>query len=387
MTTRKCENWLQSFRDWIVPRSEAPESFVFWAGAFTLASALRRRAFIPKSELGGWSCFPHLYVMFVGPPGMRKSTAMDFALDLQTQVSDIIRPPTLITKEALLQSIINSPDSSISVSVLEFSDFILKGGKEMYDLLTSLYDAKRDLSVATLARGREGTERPCMNFSACTTPGWISANMPPESITGGYASRVIFVYEQELSKRRLFWTKEMADGGEARFNKLEANLVEDLVHIASNISGEFTFTKEAREGLEDWYQTISTRGTNKKLDGYIARKHVHVMKLSMILSVAGSDSLIIDWPTAQAAINIVTQTEKKLPLVFAGVGKNTYALEMKDLADYIQLNVQVPRAQLLSHFESAAEPQKIIQLIDGLVAMRKIVASITENDILYTWRV
>ncbi len=388
MTQRKTENWLQSFREWVVPRSEAPESFVFWAGVGTLASALRRRVFIPRAELGGWECFPHLYIMFVGPPGMRKSTAMDYGIDLQVQDPNIKRPPTLITKESLVNTIIQSPDSSASVLVKEFSDLILKGGKEMYDLLTSLFDANRELSVGTMARGFEGTERPCLNFSACTTPGWISANMPEESISGGFASRVIFVYEKELSKRGLFFNKQMENGGEAAFNEIEKKLVHDLVHISSNLSGTFTFTPEAREKLEHWYQNMSTTAIPKKMAGYMARKHVHVLKLAMILTVAKGDELVIDWPTAEMAINILTLTEKKLPLVFAGVGKNEYSLEMTDMADYIKENGTVARATILRHFQSAAEPHRINSFLEALVSMKLVTNELdtAQQDIVYHWR-
>lgn len=384
---RKCENWLQTFRDWVVPRSEAPESFVFWAGASTIASALRRQVFIPRSELGGWECFPHLYVMFVGPPGMRKSTAMDFGIDIQVNDPNIKRPPTLITKESLVNTLIQSPDSSASVNVKEFSDLIMKGGKEMYDLLTSLYDANRDLSVGTLARGFEGTERPCLNFAACTTPGWISANMPEESISGGFASRVIFVYEQDLSKRRLFWRKEMANGGETRFNEMAERLTHDLVHISSNLAGTFSFTDEAVDKMEDWYQKMSATPLAKKAAGYAARKHVHVLKLAMILAVSQSDELVINWPTAEAAINILTQTEKRLPLVFAGVGKNKYSIELGDMADYIKVNNPVPRAKLLEHFKSSAEPDKLNGFITGLVMMKYIKEEVDSNekDIMLHW--
>lgn len=381
---RKCDNWLQSFRDWIVPRSEAPQSYVFWAGAFTLASALRRRVFIGESTLGGWTCFPHIYTMFVGPPGMRKTTAFDFGNTLMTQVPDIIKPPSLITKEALVQSILTSPDSSLSMVVGEFSDLILKGGKEMYDLLTSLYDAKKQLSVATMMRGKEGTERPCFNFGACTTPGWISTHMPEESISGGFASRVIFIYEQELGKKRLYWKKEMADGGAANFNKLEADLVADLSHIAT-LSGEFTMTEEALKKGEQWYQDLSLVGVPKKMHGYMARKHVHAHKLAMILSVAQSDELIIDWPTLEASIDILTQTEKRLPLVFAGVGKNEYSLTLRDISDYIQANNQATRAQIFNHFQSSAEPRKMQELIEGLIAMKKITSELIDDDFLYTF--
>ena len=75
-SVRRCDNWLLAYRDYILPRTDAPESFVFWSGVFAISSVLRRRVKFPKRILGLWDCYPHMYLMFVGPPGMRKTTAI-----------------------------------------------------------------------------------------------------------------------------------------------------------------------------------------------------------------------------------------------------------------------------------------------------------------------
>mgnify|MGYP001607419380 CR=1 FL=1 len=180
---------------------------------------------------------------------MRKTTAMDFAVDIMENDPNIKRTDTFVTKESLVNSILQSPDSSLSAAVGEFSELIMKGGKEMYDLLTILYDSKRELSVSTLMRGKEGTTKPCFNLIACTTPGWISSHIPEESISGGFASRVLFVYEEELVNRRLYRTKQMIEGKLEYYNKLEVDLVHDLVHTSSALAGEFEGRPQAAPGV------------------------------------------------------------------------------------------------------------------------------------------
>jgi len=369
MYKRKCDNWLLSFRDWIAPRSESPDNFIFWAGIFTLSSALRRRVFIGKNTLGGWTCYPHTYTMFVAPPGMRKTTTMGFAIELLDSVPTLTKPPTLVTKEALVDGIIQSPDSSLYLPIEEFSDLIMKGGKEMYELLTSLFDAKKELSVGTMMRGREGTERPCVNMLAATTPEWIAANMPAAAIGGGFASRVVFVYEQTIRQKGLFWNKQMAEGN---FEAQKVDLVEDLNHIANNLSGEFILEPDAMTFTEQWYQDFNPSDKNRKLQGYYQRKPTHLLKLAQIYSVGYKDELVITKEDVEICLKILGGIEKMLPKVFEGVGKNTYSFEMEEVVEYLQVKSEVAEKDLLVHFKTSAEPAKMQELINGLILMRKI---------------
>ena len=374
---RKCDNWLLSFKDWIAPRAESPESYIFWSGVFTLSSALRRKVFIGKKYLGGWTCYPHFYVMFVGPPGLRKTTTMEFCIDLLDNISELNNPPTLVTKESLIDSLIKAQDSALYLTIEEFSDLIMKGGKEMYELLTSLFDAKKSISVGTMMRGFEGTERPCLNMIAATTPEWITYNMPAAAIGGGFASRVIFVYENKVRQRRLFHDEIMQNNN---FEIQEAALVADLDHIAKNITGEFELTKEARDYAEQWYLDTADTVQMKKLQGYYQRKPTHLLKLSQIVRVSYTDELVIEKSDIETALGILGLIEGNLRQVFAGVGKNTYALEMKDIADYLNEVKHVPERKFREHFESAAEPGKLSELIEGLQLMGKVRRETSEED-------
>ena len=239
----------------------------------------------------------------------------------------------------------------------------------MYELLTSLFDAKKELSVGTMMRGREGTERPCVNMLAATTPEWIASHMPESAIGGGFASRVVFVYENVIRQKGLFWNKVMAN---TNFEQQKVALVEDLNHIATQLSGEFKLTPEAMEYTEDWYQKFNPSGKNKKLQGYYQRKPTHLLKLAQIYSVAYKDELLITKEDIDFGLNVLGLIEKTLPKVFEGVGKNTYSFEMEDLVSFLQNVDSIAESDLLDHFRTAAEPRKLQELIEGLILMRKI---------------
>ena len=64
---RLLDNWLYRYLDWTLNRSEAQESMIIWSGLFTLASAVKRHVYFPKSLMGSYDIYPNLYVIFIGP--------------------------------------------------------------------------------------------------------------------------------------------------------------------------------------------------------------------------------------------------------------------------------------------------------------------------------
>jgi|SRR5690606_15644537 len=369
---RQCENWLLDFGRWTLPRSEAPESFIFWTGLFTIAAALRRRVYIPKKYLGSWECAPNLYIMFIAGAGRaRKSTTANYVEDLLDEVPQITRSPEIITKESLLSTIVRSDDASMCITAPEFGEFIVKSGVEMYGFLTNAYDGKRRLAASTLSRGVELAERPCVNLLGATTPEWVADNMPESVIGGGFASRVIFIYEEKVRRRQFFYD-EIVDPEESE--QMRRKLVADINHISNNISGEFTFTPEAKEFAEHWYQTTADDGAaeNYKLSGYYERRPAHMLKVAMCVHAARSDSLILEKSDLEEAITLLQQIEKKLPRTFQAIGRNPYTIDMGRILEFVEQRGQTTPAEVKQNFYHVAEPAKLDELIAGMIAMNRI---------------
>lgn len=376
---RKCDNWLATFRDYTLDRCESAESFVFWTGLFCLAASVRRKIFIGKKYLGAWSCYPHCYIIFVGPAGMRKTTTMGFAIDILDQIPVIPKGSTFITQAAMVDTIVKSPDASLYLTVEEFGDVIIKGGMEMFEFLTSMFDGKKNIEQKTMSRGIEFANKPCINMLAATTPEWIAANMPESIIGGGFASRVLFQQESTTRMKKL-WFREQQEKKLKDYTKLEKDLVSDLTHIALNIEGEFEVELEAEKFLEEWNQSQDFRSGNKKIAGFLNRKVTYVLKIAQLVHVAYDDKLLLNKSDFEAAIGIVESLEKNLPKVFEGVGKNTYHLDMNDIVNYIQLNPGVRRDDLFRTFSNVATPNLLDELVNGLLIMNLVKTEMDENN-------
>lgn len=359
---RKCPNWIQTFKDWTLPRTEVSEKFIIWTAVWTLAATLRRRVFIGKKYLGGWTCYPYLYIMFVAPPGMRKTSTIAFSIDLMEKLPNFPPSPTLITQSSLVEEITKSPDHSIYLTMEEFGDLIIKGGKEMFEFLTSMYDGKKSLRQNTRMRGLEYAEKPTINLLAGTTPEWITDNIPRALIGGGFASRVVWVYENKLRQKALFYNPKVTE----IISKYEEPLTADLIHIAQ-LEGEFEINDDAVAYAEAWYRDIEKKYKGYKFAGYVNRKHVMVLKLAQILHIAYSDELVVTLEDIKNAIILLESVEPNLEKVFTGVGKNEYALDMNDIVEYIKQEKRVEDKVLRRHFQTSAAPTKLEELISGLL--------------------
>lgn len=375
MGKRRCDgSWFDTFFKWTMPRSEAPKSFLFWAGAFTLSSILKRNVSIPKELMGSYEVFPNLYVLFVGPPGgPRKSTTMNYTYallkDLKLNLSQAVNfASTAMSDSKLVQVLSETDDGTVTILSSEFSSFVNVSQETMFDLLTDLYDGKVSHEYSTRTHGVELVDKPCVNLLAATTPSWIST-ASAHLAGGGFASRIIFVYENEVRQRRLYY--DDVDWGEMA--ELERDLRLDLKEIG-DLRGEFKHESRAvRDEMEDWYRTHARKDSDvdERVMGYFQRKHVHVHKLSMLFSVAEDDSLLIKHHHFQKALEVFEETEKKMHRALTTIGKNPYAGDMERIVDFIQsLNGKgAPRSLLIRKFYHNLEVRQLDELLDSLVGM------------------
>lgn len=367
MTTkyeRKCKNWLVDFGKWTVPRSEAPESFIMWSGLFTLAAAIRRHIWIPKRYMGSYDVSPNLYVMFVAPPGKRKSTTITYATELLKDIPGITQSPERITKEALLHAMTKSPDGSVYITSSEFGEFIVKSGPDMYSFLTDAYDSKEKMDATTLSRGPETILKPCVNLLGATTPKWIADNMPESVIGGGFASRPVFIFEETVRTRQLYYDHLDHE----KFDELKQNLFTDLAWIAQNLNGEVKLTSEQKEFTEDWYRKEARRvdEVDEKMQGFIERKPTLVHKVAMLVHIARSDTLELTMDDFTDAIRLLNAVEPKAAASFQAVGKNEYTADIKSILKFITQRGRVSERDLKAAFFHVALPEKLDQLILAL---------------------
>lgn len=375
-TKRILPNWLKVYLDWTLPRSEAPESMVLWAGLFTVAAVLKRKVIIPKSLMGSYEIYPNLYIIFVGTPGtVRKSTTIGYAEELLLSMSELLTDSSITfastssSASKFIEMLSKSEDSSMTVISSEFSSFVATSKETMYELLTDIYDGKKKFSHGTRQHGFELAEEPVINLIAATTPAWISKQPPEQFLGGGFASRVLFIFEQKRRQYKLYFD-------DIDYEKTEivgGILAKDLRHISS-LKGEFKHDSlTTKKMMEDWYQVHAKQGTNdSRIEGYWERKHVHVHKVAMILSVMERDDLIITQAHFEAAKLLLDELEEKMPRALSSIGSNPIGHYVYDVQDFIRDRGEVTKKVLTARFFRDLRTEELIELMDALEGMGTI---------------
>lgn len=390
MRERLLPNWLAAYNQWTLPRSEAPASMVLWAGLFTLSSALKRKVCIPKSLMGSYEIYPNLYVIFVAPPGVaRKSTTAGYAEELLINLTEYLSEESInfaatsSSVSKLIDVLSRTEDGSLTVLSSEFSSFIGTSKESMYEFLTDIYDGKRKFEYATRSHNLELTEKPVVNLLAATTPSWISRQPPEHFIGGGFASRVLFIFAKMRRQFKLYFD----DIDYRQVNIIGEMLANDLAYISENCKGEFRHeNKETKEMIENWYRehAKSITVSDPVLTGYLERKHVHIHKVAMLLSIAERDDLIITQAHFEAAKLLLNEVETKLPRALSSVSNNTIGRYMYEVQDFIYEKEQVTKKQIRARFARDLRAEEIAEVLLTLETLGKV--SMIPNGINPTYK-
>jgi hypothetical protein len=333
----------------------------FWAGVSTVAGALRRKVWIDQYHFR-W--YPNLFVILVAPPGIvAKSTTSEVGYKLLRQLKQIQFGPEVVTWQALVTSFAEAAETfeyqgkhivmaPLSIESSEMGNLINTQDRDMINALITLWDNK-PFTKKTKGGGAEEVQNPWLNVIACTTPSWISANVPQEMIGGGFISRCLFVFTDAKEKYVAYPMRRM----NKNIHELEADLVHDLKLMANTLTGPFTLTESAMDWGEAWYENFHKNEAPKLdhsvLGGYIARKQVLTHKLAMILVASRQSELVIDASDLERAVTLVTELEADMPKVFDRLGETETSAHAKRLLDFIKRAGSLPYTTVYRYVQSA----------------------------------
>lgn len=320
--------------------SEAPETFHKWVALSLLSSAIGRRVWL---DLGYFKIFPNTYFVLIGPPATMKSTAMGIgtrllkALELgegqQVHFSgDSVTRERLIMDLAAAMSVDTAhllpsgeyhTHSSFTIQCSELEVFLRQKDRDMVKFLTDLFDCPDDWTYKTKTQGEETIIAPCVTLLAGSTPQDIPEIFDEASIGTGLTSRMLFVYAQtpgapvplpRMTKEQLY----------AR-DKLKI-----FLSRVPKMYGEMALDDEAEKFYIDWYMARERTHKDARIAGYWSRKHVHMMKISMLLAISENRTQVsVD--DIQEALSLLAEIEPGLIQTFASVGANKSVTVMESV--------------------------------------------------------
>ena len=345
-------DWLDAYLEY-TNNTEPRESYRAWAGASAIAAALQRKCYL---QLGMLRFFPNLYIVLVGPPAARKGTAIETAealLDMigirpaadessrQKLVSALLDMGAMHTDNAGMTYI----HSSMTIIASELTVFI---GYQNIDFLTVLckwYDCESHFVYDTYSHEKQEVSNVWVNLLGATTPMLIQTSLPPGAIGSGFASRTIFVYEDDMAGVVIepALSPAQEEIGEA--------LRKDLGQI-NTLCGRFNYSRDFIKVYGAWRikASKSTTRIDPRLDYYMQRRHVHLLKLCMIYSASTSDDMKIGVQEFERARNLLEAAEAKMAYTFQGFGANPLAQQQLQIMRVVAEEKEISIKKLMNMF-------------------------------------
>ena len=117
-----------------------------------------------------------------------------------------------------------------------------------------------------------------------------------------------------------------------------------------------------------WYQNLWESeyklGSEDFVNGYLARKQTHLVKLAMILAASKSDALEISMDDFVAAEAILLETEKGSAKVFSRIGRTEESLQVERFLTVIRDRKSIPYSQVFrlmaAYFPNGRECEDIL---------------------------
>jgi len=310
-----------------VGETEAPLLYHRWSMISALGAMLGRNVWLP---FGHSEIYPNQYIMLMGSPGARKSSAIGIAKKL-IEASGYKRfAPDRLSKErflmemkphtdeeldADLEHLVFDQASELYVVAEEFTDFVGHGGMEFMTMLTKLWDNMGRYEHPKIHGKSVVVEKPTVNILGGNTVQGLALALPPEALGNGFMSRVIFVHSEATGKKITF-PKPISMA-------LKQSLINHLIDIKEQVQGEFTYSEDSLPLFDRMYKEFQDVD-DPRFKSYSTRRFTHLLKLSLILAATELRTVI----TREDALNANTllhYTETRMPKALGEFGKSKYS--------------------------------------------------------------
>ncbi len=330
--------------------------------------------------------YPNMYIVLVGPSGCRKGTAMGPGFKMLNELG-IKMAAEATTRESLIRELRKTSNttilsdgstvllhSSLTIFSQELTVFLGYNNMQLMADLCDWFDCRERWTYRTKTMGEDDIIGVWVNLIGATTPDLIQSTLPRDAIGGGLTARMIMVFAPRKGKT-------VVCPFETDYEKeLRKGLIADLEQI-SMISGEYKVTDAFMEDWAKWYTLQDTKPPfdDTRLSGYIERRPLHVLKLSMIMSASESNNLVIDSRHLDRAIRTLTDIEPGMSKTFSGVGKSRLSDVLTRVLSYI-ITVKVTNMEdIMNHFYFDADMRDMYNIIETLKSMGVISIGVAGN--------
>lgn len=357
---------LRAYKEY-VGASEAPAVFNRWSFIACLSANLSRNV---QANLGHVRIYPNLYVMLMGEPATRKSTAINIARKL-LEFSGFNRfAATQATKAEFQKDLEASGELDLdSVSQLficadEFNNFIGERNGQLISVIMELFDAKDSFDARNKNGKSSVISMPSVQLLGGNTHANFGAAFPPTIIHNGFLSRMLLIHGERTGKK-LPW-------GSNPDTRLETDLREHLSAIRENVKGIIAYTPDAIRALECIYETWEPLD-DQRFAHYAQRRHTQLVKLCLVL-VCSSGAMVLHESDVVLANSILAAAEDDFGKALGQFGKSRYAEEASAIMDFLHHATEPVLSEVLFNLvqQNLDKFATFQELMGNLMAARKI---------------
>ena len=369
----------------LAENQEAADFSYLWAGLSCIAAQLARNVYIP---FGNGKIYPNLYVMFVGDPGKRKSTAIkDLKKRIKAAGYQNICGDKVTMQKYLLDlagvgegSIEDSNITEFNLGITlgandyvesyinqdEFSDFIGINNYPFISLLGNFWDIDEPYVYRTKHGQSIEIPSPIVNILGATTPSQFNTIFPPAISEQGFLSRLIIVNIPE-SKRKI-----------ARPLPSDASVIEKVVDglkAVRKLSGELVMSDAVWAKLEEiylsWQPVEDTRFAH-----YSTRRHTQLLKLC-ILSTCSRYTIEMSVDDVVFANTLLSFTEHFMPQALGQFGKNKDGDVNSKVISYLRSSFPTAKSlqDIIIPISTETDVLSLQKILTNLVVAEKVVAT------------
>jgi hypothetical protein len=386
-----------------VAETEPPAVFHRWSIIASIGAMLGRRLWFP---FGTSKLLPNHFVMLVGDPGARKSTAIKRATKLISATGYSTFSGQRSSKEKFLSDLaglddevqtgfvprkkesglnilanLNLPGADLQgnmepaemfVANDEFNNFMGSGNLDFQSLLGELWDwddPDRPYKHRLQSRKSIAIYQPTVSILGGNTPTGFAECFPLASIGQGFMSRLILVHSEPSGKKITFPPPPAPE--------TVAKLVGFLSEMRAVCQGEVKLDIDAESALDTiykgWPEMEDTRFRH-----YSTRRFTHLLKLCMVVAATRLSTRITMLDVIHAN-TILAYAEGTMPKAIGELGKSKNAeasnkimqvlynarkpLEVRDLWKIVQNDLD--KIQDLSNLLVNLQTADKIQVIQG----------------------
>jgi hypothetical protein len=346
--------------------TESPYIYHRWCAIAAIGAIVGRKLYL---EFGDDKIHPNLYIMLLGEPAARKSTAIKklkrmvgasgydnfgadkttkekFLLDLEGAIEDFEgkgMSPDQIYDSVTSQNLwgdgsLPTEPREVFIVADEWNEFTTPGNSEFYTTLGNFWDWNDDRKPFTQRLKNTKSVciwQPTVSILGGNTPEKFAEAFPPAIIGGGFLSRMLLIHGERSGRKY--------DIPPTPDRETTEQLITRFQTIRSRTFGAAVVEPSARTILKEIYETRGDAVDDVRFKGYNNRRHTQLLKLCLIIA-AGNNTNILGREIVITAHTYLSASERFMARSIGEFGKarnSDVANKIMDVLDKATMPVGV----------------------------------------------